>query len=558
MGSNPTLSVLVLDRRAHSSKPQHLAISVNAFPKNFSELSFDNRFARLLPCDPVTQNHVRQVQGACYSKVAPSPVRAPSLFAWSHHLAQELGIAEPLAEQRNIVAEVLAGNRLLPGMEPYAACYGGHQFGHWAGQLGDGRAITLGEHLDPRGDRWDFQLKGAGPTPYSRRGDGRAVLRSSLREFLCSEAMHHLGVPTTRALSLVTCREEIPRDMFYDGRIEWEPCAIVTRVAPSFIRFGHFQIFAARGDLGLLQQLADYVLSTFYPSWDQADPHRYKHWYFDVCERTALMVAHWMRVGFVHGVMNTDNMSILGLTIDYGPYGWLDVYDPQWTPNTTDAGQRRYRFGQQPAIALWNLAQFAEALRSLIPDAGILEAGLDRFKACFQMSYGRFMSQKLGLQKLEGKGDQTLLLLLEEALTSCEIDMTLFYHHLAEVARDDTFAEALGHLRPAFYPDQLPASAEEALSKFIKAYQARLLQDELTLADRLVLMRAHNPQYVLRNYLAQLAIDAAHTGDAGPTQRLLKVLERPYETQEGHEDLIQRRPEWARHKAGCSALSCSS
>ncbi len=290
---------------------------------------------------------MRQVHGACYSRVDPTPVRAPKLLAWSREVADLLGLDETdLRDPR--FAEVFGGNALLPGMVPYAACYGGHQFGNWAGQLGDGRAITLGETVNPQGQRWELQLKGAGPTPYSRRADGRAVLRSSIREFICSEAMHHLGVPTTRALSLVATGEPVIRDMFYDGNARPEPGAIVRRVAPSFIRFGNFEIFASRGEEPLLQQLIDFTIDRDFPELAEAEPdsvQRRLKWFEEVCRRSAVLIAHWMRVGFVHGVMNTDNMSILGLTIDYGPYGWIDNFDPDWTPNTTDAGGRRYRFG---------------------------------------------------------------------------------------------------------------------------------------------------------------------------------------------------------------------
>jgi uncharacterized protein YdiU (UPF0061 family) len=232
-------------------------------------------------------------------------------------------------------AQVFGGNGVLEGMQPWASNYGGHQFGAWAGQLGDGRAISLGEVLTPQGERWELQLKGAGATPYSRGADGRAVLRSSVREFLCSEAMHHLGVPTTRALSLVVTGDSVERDMFYDGHPEDEPGAIVCRVAPSFIRFGHFELPASRGDVALLQQLVNFTIKRDFPALSGSDETRYADWFADVCARTARMIAHWMRVGFVHGVMNTDNMSILGLTIDYGPYGWIDDFDLDWTPNTT-------------------------------------------------------------------------------------------------------------------------------------------------------------------------------------------------------------------------------
>ena len=246
--------------------------------------------------------------------------------------------------------EVLAGNRVLEGMAPYAARYGGHQFGVWAGQLGDGRAITLAEIAAPDGRRHDVQLKGAGRTPYSRTADGRAVLRSSVREFICSEAMHWLGVPTTRALALVATGESVIRDMFYDGNPEPEPGAIVCRVAPTFVRFGNFEILAAHDEIDTLRRLADYVIVRHFPELGTPSAEVYARWFREVCRRTAVMVAEWTRVGFVHGVMNTDNMSVLGLTIDYGPYGWLEGFDPMWTPNTTDAQGRRYRFGAQPQI----------------------------------------------------------------------------------------------------------------------------------------------------------------------------------------------------------------
>ena len=284
--------------------------------------------------------------------------------------------ASPPRSSTGAVAEVLGGNRVLPGMQPYAARYGGHQFGHWAGQLGDGRAITLGEVVGPDGARQDLQLKGAGPTPYSRTADGRAVLRSSVREFMCSEAMHHLGVPTTRALSLVSTGESVVRDMFYDGHPQAEPGAIVCRVAPSFVRFGNFEILAAHQELDALKRLADYVIATHFPELGAPSAEAYARWFEEICRRTAVMIAEWMRVGFVHGVMNTDNMSILGLTIDYGPYGWLEGFDPGWTPNTTDAGGRRYRYGNQPQIAQWNLVRLANALFPLIERQGCAGTGI--------------------------------------------------------------------------------------------------------------------------------------------------------------------------------------
>ncbi|MFN3631149.1 MAG: protein adenylyltransferase SelO family protein, partial [Casimicrobiaceae bacterium] len=297
---------------------------------------FDNRFLRLFPGEPDPSRRSRAVHGALYTLTPPTPVAAPRLLAAWPEVKSLLGLeGVDLAVAPWLAA--LSGNGLVPGMQTYATAYGGHQFGHWAGQLGDGRALMLGELVTPDGARYELQLKGAGPTPFSRRADGRAVLRSSIREFLCSEAMHQLGVPTTRALSLVATGEQVERDMFYDGHPELEPGAIVCRVAPSFLRFGHFELLASRGERELLSRLVDYVIEGWYPEVHEAAPGaaRIAAWFGEVCARTARLVAEWMRVGFVHGVMNTDNMSILGLTIDYGPYGWIDAFDPAWTPNTT-------------------------------------------------------------------------------------------------------------------------------------------------------------------------------------------------------------------------------
>jgi len=284
-------------------------------------LRFDNRFTRLLPADTNLQGkQPRQVFNACYSRVQPTPVSQPALLIYAPDVAATLGISRQTCASDEFV-HVFSGNTVLDSMEPHATCYGGHQFGNWAGQLGDGRAINLGELINANNERWMLQLKGAGLTPYSRTADGLAVLRSSVREFLCSEAMHHLGIPTTRALSLFLTGEQVMRDMFYDGHAALEPGAVVCRAAPSFTRFGSFQIFAARDDSATLKQLLDHTIRTDFPHLGEPSPSIYIQWFDEVCQRTAELMIHWMRVGFVHGVMNTDNMSVLGLTIDYGPYG---------------------------------------------------------------------------------------------------------------------------------------------------------------------------------------------------------------------------------------------
>jgi uncharacterized protein YdiU (UPF0061 family) len=526
-------------------------------------LEFDDSFVRSLPADPQPNNFRREVLGACYSRVAPTPVAAPKLLAWTPEVARLLGLPERGDAE---LAEVFGGNRLLPGMKPYAACYGGHQFGNWAGQLGDGRAITLGERVH-EGQRWELQLKGAGPTPYSRMGDGRAVLRSSIREYLCSEAMHHLGVPTTRALSLVTTGESVIRDMFYDGHPRPEPGAIVCRVAPTFLRFGNFELFAARGDLVTLRRLVDHAIGMYFPELGPPSVAAYSQWFAEICRRTAVMIAEWMRVGFVHGVMNTDNMSILGLTIDYGPYGWIDDFDPTWTPNTTDAGSRRYRFGNQPNIAAWNLARFASALHPLIGEVEPLEAGLQVYHDVLERHSLACFAGKLGIADFHGEDPEdpdsgvALVDRLLRLLTRTPTDMTLFFRALADVpiAEDASDEALLEPIRAAWYaPESVSADGQVQTLGWLRMLGARVRRENHNPGQRRIQMHAHNPKYVLRNYLAQLAIDAAEKGDASLIHELLDTLRNPYEEQPTRERFAEKRPEWARQRAGCSMLSCSS
>ena len=528
-----------------------------------TSLRFDNRFTRLLPGDPLAENSRRQVFNACYSRVAPVRPVAPQLVAYSPETAALIDL-DAAACASPLFTRVFSGDLVLPGMDPHAACYGGHQFGNWAGQLGDGRAINLGEAVNRRGEHWTLQLKGAGPTPYSRRADGLAVMRSSLREFLCSEAMHHLGVPTTRALSLILTGERVERDMFYDGRPEEEPGAVVCRVAPSFLRFGNYELFAARGELDVLRRLADFTIRTLFPHLGEPSPAVYGQWFAEVCRTTAELMVHWLRVGFVHGVMNTDNLSILGLTIDYGPYGWLEDYDPQWTPNTTDAAGRRYCYGRQPTIAHWNLAQLANALHPLIGDPEPLEQGLTDYSRWFEEGWQATMAAKLGLVAFQAETDTTLTQDLLGLLPAVETDMTLFYRHLADIPAgngDDRIApaELAAPLMAALYrPEQLTPTYLEQLADWLDRYRQRLRHDGLVDAERKQRMHAVNPKYVLRNYLAQLAIDDIAAGDFSLTAELLDVLRRPYDEQPGRERFAEKRPEWARHRPGCSMLSCSS
>jgi uncharacterized protein YdiU (UPF0061 family) len=535
-------------------------------------LEFDNRALRSLPIDPIADNRVREVHGACFSRVRPTPVKKPRALAVASEVAELLDLPAAFVDSQEF-AEVFAGNRLLPGMDPVSACYGGHQFGTWAGQLGDGRAITLGEVKNRRGEHWEVQLKGAGPTPYSRRADGRAVLRSSLREFLCSEAMAHLGIPTTRALCLVETGESVVRDLLYDGNARPEPGAVVCRVAPSFLRFGNFEILTRRDDVALLERLASFTLRTHFSELGEPSPKAYAAMLAEISRRTAELIAGWMSVGFVHGVLNTDNMSILGLTIDYGPFGFLDDYSPVWTPNITDAGGRRYRYGNQPAIGLWNLARFAGALHPLVGDIEALQGALRVYGDTLVAAEKRRTARKLGLRELRDDEltpngtvripDDTLVLDLYELLAAVETDMTIFFRRLALVnttVTDFSDPRTLVELfRDAFYdPTAIPAEHEQKLGVWLERYVARVREDGTPDADRRRTMNAVNPKFVLRNYLAQLAIDRAEAGDASLVGELLDVLRRPFDEQPEHSGFAEKRPDWARHKPGCSMLSCSS
>ena len=539
-------------------------MSSNQVDVGLDTLSFDNRFTETLPKDPIEENYRREVLGACYSEVRPTPVREPSLVAYAPEVAELIGLPASSCEEP-LFSEVFSGNELLPGMNPYATCYGGHQFGNWAGQLGDGRAINLGEIVNKNNERYTLQLKGAGPTPYSRSADGLAVLRSSLREFLCSEAMFHLGVPTTRALSLVLTGEEVLRDMFYDGNAGYEPGAVVCRVAASFTRFGHFQFYAAQKDPDLLKNFVDYTIENDFEGYDlpknPTDAARkdiYAAWFDEVCQRTADMIAHWMRVGFVHGVMNTDNMSITGLTIDYGPYGWLENYDAGWTPNTTDAQGRRYCFGNQPKIAQWNLVQLANAIYPLVGDAAPLEHSLESYATHYKKEWSGMLANKLGLLEVPHELEEQLFTLLQ----SVETDMTLFFRFLSDVKPANFSEEDFAipkPLLPAYYLEsQLDDAYKQQLQSWLVSYGHAINKEGRAMAERAAQMNKVNPLYVLRNYIAQNAIDAVAKGDNAPVSELLDVLKDPYNKQTGKAAFAQKRPEWARNRPGCSMLSCSS
>ena len=436
--------------------------------------------------------------------------------------------------------DVLTGRATWPGMQTMATVYSGHQFGVWAGQLGDGRALLLGEWQAQAGaPSFELQLKGAGRTPYSRMGDGRAVLRSSIREFLCSEAMHALGVPTTRALAVAGSALPVRRETMETG-------AVVTRVAPSFLRFGHFEHFAHSGQHDALRRLADFTIATYFPQLrDGADGRDPLHaWLAEVVRRTAATVAHWQAVGFAHGVMNTDNMSILGLTIDYGPFGFLDGFDPGHICNHSDTGGR-YAFARQPNVAWWNLHALGHALRPLCADPDTtLPAVLDTFGDTFTAAYSDHLRAKLGLELAED-GDKALLDDLLGLMAGERVDHTIAFRALAEFDRG-------AGATPSALRDLFIARADA--DAWGERYLRRLESETRGDGDRRAAMNRVNPKYILRNHLAQAAIDRAAAGDFAEVRALHELLRHPYDEQPHNAGYAALPPDWAQH----IEVSCSS
>ena len=516
-------------------------------------LNIKDNFTKELPSDPILENSRRQVTEAVFSHVNPKKTKDPKVIHTSIEMANELGLsADDLTSE--FFKDIVTGNKIYPNTKPYAMCYAGHQFGQWAGQLGDGRAINLFE-VEHNNKNWKVQLKGAGETPYSRSADGLAVLRSSIREYLCAEAMFHLGVPTTRSMSLSLTGDQVLRDVMYNGNPAYEKGAIVSRISPSFLRFGNFEVFAARNDLKNLKILTDYTIRHHFSHLGNPSKETYVNFFKEVSESTLDMTIHWQRVGFVHGVMNTDNMSILGLTIDYGPYGWLEGFDFGWTPNTTDRQNKRYRYGNQPNIGLWNLYQLANALYPLIEDAKPLEDILNQYKIDFENKSLEMMKSKLGLFNND-ENDIELIHTLEDNLQLTETDMTIFFRVLSNFKEANI---ALKLIENAFYDvNHISEEIKISWNNWFLKYQNRLEKENLTHLERKEKMDAVNPKYVLRNYMAQLAIDDANKGDYKLIDELYQLLKKPYEEQPENEKWFAKRPEWARNKIGCSMLSCSS
>ncbi len=512
-----------LPHAMHATSPPHADHA--PAPPLHTGLAWDHRFASLGP--------------AFFTELPPSPLPAPVLVGLNAPLARELGLDPALLATPEAV-EAFTGSRPLAGARPLASVYSGHQFGVWAGQLGDGRALLLGEADTPVGPR-EFQLKGSGRTPYSRMGDGRAVLRSSIREFLASEAMHALGIPTTRALMVTGSPAPVRRE-------EIETAAVVTRVSPSFIRFGHFEHFAAAERHEDLRRLADFVIDRFYPACrgtDRFQRNPYAAFLEQVSERTAALVAQWQAAGFCHGVMNTDNMSILGLTIDYGPFQFLDGFDPGHICNHSDSGGR-YAYNRQPNVAYWNVFCLGQALLPLIDDQELALAALASYKTVFPRELLARMGAKLGLAAPR-EDDRARVDGLLKLLAEGRVDYPIFWRRLSRHAAAGGSVASAGPVRDLF-------ADRAAFDAWHADWLARLREDG-PVEDAGVRMLATNPQFVLRNHLGELAIRQAREGDFSGVATLLRLLQSPFADDPVHDaDFAGFPPDWA----SSIEISCSS
>jgi uncharacterized protein YdiU (UPF0061 family) len=502
-------------------------------------------FTKLFPGDLSGNTMQRQTPDIMFCSVKPADFEKTELIDFNEKLSEEIGLGK-LENNKDF----LAAQNLPENVKTYATAYAGHQFGNWAGQLGDGRAIYAGEILHEN-KQTEIQWKGAGATPYSRNADGRAVLRSSIREYLMSEAMFHLGVPTTRALSLSKTGEDVIRDIQYSGNPQKEQGAVVVRTAESFLRFGHFELLSARKQEDLLRQLADYAIENFFPEVSSENNlSKYIDWFQAICDRTLKMIIDWYRVGFVHGVMNTDNMSVLGLTIDYGPYSMMDGYDLEFTPNTTDLPGRRYAFGKQGQISHWNLATLANAIFPLINDQKVLEKILDDFGKQFWIRHDQMLADKFGFDEVLAE-DERFFTEWQQMMQDLNLDYTLFFQQLEKPVSEIKIYD----FKDAFYRN-LNENEMIKLSNFIEKYQARKLKNRISTDESSELMSRTNPKFILRNYLLFEAIQDAENGNYEMFFKLKKALENPYENL--YPEFNQKRPSKYDNQTGSSQLSCSS
>ncbi|XP_046680218.1 protein adenylyltransferase SelO-like [Homalodisca vitripennis] len=516
---------------------------------NFSDWQFSNFKLLELPIDEIKDNFLRRNNAGClFSNVNPTPLKLPNLVAYSKDVLTTILNMDPSITQTQEFADFIAGNTILNNSIPLAHRYGGHQFGYWATQLGDGRAILLGEFINSAGERWELQLKGSGKTPYSRDGDGRAVLRSSIREFLCSEAMFYLGIPTSRAAAIVVSDERAFRDPLYDGNPVMEKTAVVLRLAPSWFRFGSFELPAKTNELDLLKKLFDFILKEHFPDIDPTSDDRVLTFLSRVSRLTSDLVVAWQGVGFTHGVLNTDNMSVLGLTIDYGPFGFVEAYQPEYVPNASDH-EARYCYIRQPDIIMYNLMKLSQALSPLLTESQRDQVGvlLSAEVKYIEDSLMKMFSAKLGLPKSE----PGLVVLFMTMLEETKSDFTMTFRDLSEIE--------LEHVRtpcPGNYWALANLAQHAEYPRFISLYSDKLKEAGVSEEVRHRQMCERNPRYVLRNWIAQKAIMQAEEGNYVEVERLLRVLSTPFTKQEEAEKMgfAGPPPDWAAKLR----LSCSS
>ncbi|AZB31245.1 protein adenylyltransferase SelO [Chryseobacterium balustinum] len=504
-------------------------------------------FTEIFPGDFSGNTIQRTTPKVLFSTVEPVGFENPELIIFNEKLSEEIGLGK--LEEKDV--DFLTATNLPENIKTYATAYAGHQFGNWAGQLGDGRTILAGEITNETGQKNEIQWKGAGATPYSRHADGRAVLRSSVREYLMSEAMYHLGVPTTRALSLSLTGENVVRDIMYSGNPQEEKGAVVVRTAESFLRFGHFELISTQKEINTLINLTDFAIKNYFKNITDEGEQKYKDFFSEVCTRTADLMVEWFRVGFVHGVMNTDNMSILGLTIDYGPFSMMDEYDLNFTPNTTDLPGRRYAFGKQGQISQWNLWQLANAIFPLIKDEKFLEETLNSYGSYFWKAHDKMLCEKFGFNELK-KEDEDFFINWQGLMHELQFDYILFFNLLEKVESISDFKTDFQKISYTYLDDSKIKKLEDFIQKYIQRVKANTISKE----ESLDVMKKSNPKFLLRNYLLFECIEEITNGKTEMLKKLTKALENPYE--EIFPEFSVKKPANYDDISGCSMLSCSS
>ncbi|XP_005109894.2 protein adenylyltransferase SelO [Aplysia californica] len=507
------------------------------------------------PVDKVKGNFVRTVRNALFSHVNPTGLKSNvKLCCASKAVLTDCLDLHPTVTVTDLFIDFMNGNNRSGLFPPSLAHrYGGHQFGHWAGQLGDGRAILLGDYQNRKGERWELQLKGSGKTPYSRAGDGRAVLRSSVREFLASEAMHYLGVPTSRAAALIVSDDEVVRDQFYDGHPLPERTAIVLRLAPSWFRIGSLEILSYTGETELLRLLLDNVIKSFFVNIDINSQDKYLMLFQEIVSSTAHLIAQWQGIGFAHGVCNTDNFSLLSITIDYGPFGFMDAYDPKFVPNFSD-DEKRYSFENQPDVGFFNMEKLLRALEPVLRNQQIKSASiiLKGYVELYKSFFLKVFAKKFGFNTVKRHEDENLIATFLKILEDTGADFTMSFRELGEISFMNL---TKGEISKSFWALRV-ISQHEWFQHFINLYNIRLKSEDITDHERQKLMNKNNPRYVLRNWIAQRAISAVEKNDFAFVHRLQKVLEKPFSKQDDAEVLgfASKPPQWAANLF----VSCSS